>query len=406
LPRHLDVVCVQCWLLSGSSFLKTLDIMQARGTRGAYRKEDRVQLPPDLQKELVEKAAARYGSFQELARHLNIPKSSVHYYRVGRLTMPLSVLEEMLKIAGDEDLRSRVESKGIEKDRGWATEYAQDVFREMCREKVRLPTREEQEKSDELRRKAAAVVSYVLAEGSVWLQKREFGEHAVNITFAAHENDLYEHFRSLCKDVFRYDIGPPQKPGNDAKAIRGFIYSRFVAEWLVHNGIRPGDKSAQDLRLPSWVMDSDDSLTLKAALQPWCDGEGGVHRSSGRVCAGFSLVQSRHSDLDFFVLPKKPGWRGKGRLLNMGQISRIEVFGVPLIQYVSAFARSEILDDVRILFERLGFHPRMMICSLHLKDNGFWSCIWKISLSSRETMLLVERNIITQARKRRAALGR
>jgi len=197
-----------------------LDTRTPRGKRGAYRKEDRVQLPPELQKELVEKAAARYGNCQELAKRLNIPKSSVHYYRIGRLTMPVSVLEQMLEIANDDRLRDRIESRGITKDRSWATEYAQDVFREMCREKLRLPTRGDLEHDAELRRKAAAIISYVLAEGSIWLQKEKFGEHAVNITFADHEEDLYEHFRSLCIEVFRYDIGPAQKPGNNARAIR------------------------------------------------------------------------------------------------------------------------------------------------------------------------------------------
>src|SRR5512137_551931 len=117
--------------------------MSGKGTRGAYRKEDRVQLPPELQKELVEKAATKYGNCQELAKHLNIPKSSVHYYRIGRLTIPVSVLDEMLKIANDGRLSEKIESHGVIKDRSWATEYAQDIFREMCRDRVRLPTKQD-----------------------------------------------------------------------------------------------------------------------------------------------------------------------------------------------------------------------------------------------------------------------
>ena len=148
--------------------------MAGRGTRGAYRKEDRVSLPPELQKELVEKAATKYGNCQELSKHLNIPKSSVHYYLVGRLTIPVSVLDEMVKVADDNDLERRIRERGITKDRTWANELAISVYREMCREKLRLPTRDELEKDDDLRRKAAAIVSYVLAEGSVWLQKEKW----------------------------------------------------------------------------------------------------------------------------------------------------------------------------------------------------------------------------------------
>jgi hypothetical protein len=228
-----------------------LDTMTTRGTRGAYRREDRIALPQELQKELIEKAAAKYGNCQELAKHLNIPKSSVHYYRIGRLTIPISILNQMLQIAGDKSLEERIADRGIAKDRTWANEYAISVFREMCRDRLRLPTKDELGKDDELRRKAATIVSYVLAEGSVWLQKEKWGECAVNITFANHETDLYDHFRSLCRDVFFYEIGPPQKPGNGAAAIRGFIYSRFVAEWLIENGVLPGYKSARELHLPA-----------------------------------------------------------------------------------------------------------------------------------------------------------
>jgi hypothetical protein len=373
--------------------------MTNRGTRGAYRKEDRVSLPPDLQKELVEKSAARYGNCQELAKRLNMPKSSVHYYRIGRLTMPVSILDKMLKIANETDLEEKVRQAGIEKDRTWANEYAVSVYREMCRENVRLPTREELEKDDELRRNAAAIISYVMAEGSVWLQKEKWGECAVNITFAAHETDLYEHFRSLCRYVFQYDIGPPQEPGNGALAIRGFIYSRFIAEWLVQNGVMPGDKSSRALHLPQWIMKSTDTSTWVATLQPWCEGEGHVMRSSDGRLRGFSVAQSRHTDLDFDVLPHSLTWRGAARTVQTSSLNETEVFGVTASDYCRALSRSEVLGDVRLLFRRLGFAARMRIHSMYLKDYGFWSCNWTITFSAKETRRLARLGIIRQKRK-------
>ncbi len=372
--------------------------MSGRGTRGAYRKEDRVQLPAELQKELVEKAAARYGNCQELAKHLNIPKSSTHYYRIGRLTMPVSVLEEMLRIANDEDLRERIETRGITKDRSWATEYAQDVFREMCREKVRLPTKDELQRDNELRRKAAAIVSYMLAEGSVWLQKREFGEHAANVTFGAHESDLYDHFRTLCREVFNYDIGPPQSPGNGAHAIRGFIYSRFVCEWLVHNGVTPGEKSSKHLRLPSWVRECEDTDTLIAAVQPWCDGEGCATTCANPADVRFALSQSRHTDLNVGDIPSSLA-KNESRSVGLEEIKRLEVHGIPAIDYLNAFCKSMVFDDVTNLIRKLGFKPKKHISSLRLKDDGFWSCVWMIRFSPSETQELVRRRIIIQENK-------
>ena len=381
------------------SNLESLDTMTDRGTRGAYRKEDRVSLPPGLQKELVEKAAARYGNCQELAKHLNIPKSSVHYYRIGRLTMPVSVLDQMLKIAGDARFEERVRKAGIEKDRTWANEYAVSVYREMCRDKLRLPTREELETNDELRRKAAAIISYVMAEGSVWLQKEKWGECAVNITFAAHETDLYEHFRFLCKEVFYYDIGTPQKPGNGAEAIRGFIYSRFVAEWLIANGVLPGEKSARELHLPEWVTGSQDRRTWISALQPWFDGEGSVMCSRGVRRRQFLISQSRHTSLDFESL----GWRhGRSRNMAAGELNMARVYDSEALNLCRALFRSELMTDIRSLLIRLGFTPALGVARLYLKDDGFWSCIWTLRLGGWDAQAALTLGLITQSKKRKA----
>jgi hypothetical protein len=373
--------------------------MTGRGTRGAYRKEDRVSLPPELQKELVEKAATKYGNCQELAKRLNIPKSSVHYYLVGRLTMPISVLEELLKIVGDEDLERRIRERGITKDRTWANELAISVYREMCREKLRLPTRDELEKDDDLRRKAAAIVSYVLAEGSVWLQKERWGECAVNITFAAHETDLYEHFRSLCRDVFLYDIGPPQQPGNGAVAIRGFIYSRFVAEWLIENGVMPGEKSARDMRLPQWVRNSSDTQTIIASLQPWCDGEGTIAlQKHGNP--KFSLVQARHTDICLSDLPYSPVIN-RTRRIHRGDLTLLPLHGASALLSLTALFRSTVLQDVSSLFFKLGFNPKVNLLNIYLKDDGCWSCQWSLRIPAFETIRLLELNLVRQGRKRK-----
>ncbi len=357
-----------------------------------------MQLPAELQKELVEKAASKYGNCQELAKHLNIPKSSVHYYRIGRLTMPVSVMERMLEIAGDQDLKERIAGRGITKDRTWANEYAVSIYREMCRDNVRLPTREELEIDKELRRKAAAVISYVLAEGSVWLQKEEWGECAVNITFALHETDLYEHFRSLCKDVFLYDIGPPQKPGNGAAAIRGFIYSRFVAEWLIENGVLPGEKSARELHLPSWVMNSSDNLTWIAALQPWCDGEGCAHGSQSPLRISFSIAQSRHTTLDLMTLPC-PQTANSPRKITHSKLKLASIYGFSLYDYCYSSFGSEVLEDVETLFNRLDILPIREIVALNLKDDGFWSCHWHLRFRARDARKLVRMALVVQERK-------
>jgi len=372
--------------------------MSPRGTRGAYRKEDRIRLPIELQKELVEKAAARYGNCQELAKALDIPKSSVHYYLVGRLTLPKSLLERTLEIAEDDDLATRVAKSGVALDRLWSIEHAHGVFRDMCREKLKLPTRSELEQDQELRRKAAAIISYVIAEGSVWMSKEVCGEHAVNITFAEHETDLYAHFRGLCLDVFDYDIGPPQFPGNGAKAIRGFIYSRFVAEWLIENGVPAGEKASKAIMFPSWISQVKDEETWEAAIQPFCDGEGTVGGNSRTP--SFRISQSRHTDLDFVSLPHDLHWRGTSRTLPSGALRNMRVFEIPVLDYCTYVCRSEILDDVNALLLRIGFRTSTKITSMYLKDNGFWSCTWEILFPSSQAHMLLELGLVRQSRKR------
>lgn len=355
-------------------------------------------LPPGLQKEIVEKAAAEHGNCQELAKHLEIPKSSVHYYRTGRLTMPQSLLDKMLDIAGDDRLRERAEDRGITKDRTWANEYAVSVYREMCRERVRLPTRQELESDDDLRRKAAAIISYVMAEGSIWLQKERWGECAVNITFAEHEVDLYEHFRGLCKDVFDYEIGPPQKPSNGARAIRGFIYSRFIAEWLIENGVLPGEKSARALHLPEWIRASEGRLTLACALQPWCDGEGTVRRAKHLHSKAFIVSQSRHTELRKSDIPDCFIGRNL-TTVSRGNLERMEASGLRILTYLTRNCRSEVLDEVAFIASKLGFSPFVDLMCMTLKKDQRWSCVWGMEFSRIDALTMVYSKIIIQKMK-------
>lgn len=359
-------------------------------------------MPTQLQRELVERAAVGAGSYKALAGLLDVPKSSVHYYMTGRLTMPVSLMERMLEIVHDADLERRVRESSVLKDRTWANTHAAGVYREMCRGRVTLPTRDDLDGDDDLRRKAAAIVSYVMAEGSIWIRRDKWDEGVVNITFAEHETDLYEHFATLCRDVFRYDIGPPQPPGNGARAIRGFIYSRFVAEWLLENGVPEGEKSAKAVHLPGWVVDSDDRRTLCAAVQPWFDGEGSVTGSRNSDWHAISMSQARHTDLDFNSLPRHLCSRGSGRVLSNGTARRTDVYGIPVTAYCGMASRSEIFDDVVGILRRLGYRPRRGMSCLRLNDSGFWSCIWHISIPSGETRRLVSDGIVTQKRKREA----
>lgn len=373
------------------------DTVCPRGTRGAYRRKGRAELPRELQRRLVEAAAARFGTLERLARELEVPKSSVHYYRTGRLTLPVSVMERMLELAGDAGLTDDVRENARTKDRTWANSYAAGVHREMCRERLRLPTRDDLEKDDDLRRKAAAVVSYVIAEGSVWIKHNRFDAGVVNITFADHETDLYEHFRSLCRDVFQYDIGPPQPPGNDTRAIRGFIYSRFIAEWLLEQGVPQGEKSACDVHLPDWVLQSRDMWTLVASIQPWCDGEGTV---VGKMSPSrFAIAQSRHTNLSDREVSYSLANVRYGYVLST-VLSTVVLEDATALELCRKRFRSTVLDDVARVCGLLGMSPKADVSRLSMKTDGFWSNIWVLSFGSKDAHELHRLGAITQSRKR------
>jgi len=376
--------------------------MCPRGTRGAYRKEERVELPKDLQKELVEKASTRFGTLEKLAKKLELPKSSIHYYRTGRLTLPASVLEALLELAGDTELGERVRDASVAKDRTWANAYAAGIHREMCRERVNLPTKQQLEEDDELRRKAAAIVSYVMAEGSIWIQHNRFDAAMANITFADHETDLYDHFWSLCRDVFDYDIGPPQEPGNKARAIRGFICSRFIAEWLMENSVPCGEKSAVSVSLPPWVLNARDDETFVSSIQPWFDGEG-HSRNDGRP--QFAMGQSRHTHLDMYILPRGLCRRGSGRFMTIGILSRTELFSVSAATYCRALCRSEILDQISRIVHRLGIRTRTYLTGLRLNNNGFWSASWVLRITGDDAAKAADMGLITQRDKLKKLRG-
>lgn len=236
-----------------------------------------------------------------------------------------------------------------------------------------------------------------MAEGSIWIKHNRYDAGMVNITFADHETDLYEHFRSLCNDVFAYDIGPPQKPGNGAKAIRGFICSRFIAEWLIAQGVADGEKSSRDLHLPGWVLQSRHAGTLVAALQPWCDGEGSV-TGRGSPCA-FSIPQSRHTllsdgDVSYSLANLKHGYIGKTVL------STVTISDTTALNVCRGRFRSSILDDVGRLCVLLGLNPTVDVGRLTMKADGLWSCVWFLTFDQRDTLELYRLGAITQSRKR------
>ncbi len=368
--------------------------MGPKRTRGAYRKEERAELPQGLQRKMVDCAAAKYGTTEKLAKALEIPKSSAHYYRSGRLTIPVSIMDRMLAIAADPELEEEVRNAAIIKDRTWANSYAANINREMCKKRLRLPTVEELQSNDELRRKAAAIVSYVMAEGSIWIRDDKDGEGTVNITFADHETDLYEHFRSLCKDVFDYDIGSPQLPGNGARAIRGFIYSRFVADWLMANGVVDGEKSAKEMHIPDWVMNSSDSCTIIAALQPWCDGEGTVIANRS-----LQMAQSVHTAFTSSDLPRELGHPRHGYILR-SELAEISYQGSTVLQHCETNSRCAIFEDLQMISSVLGLKPQLRIGRIVIKNDDCWSCIWSLTYGSRDSMILVQSGALRQWRKR------
>jgi hypothetical protein len=63
-------------------------------------------------------------------------------------------------------------------------------------------------------------------------------------------------------------------------------------------------------------------------------------------------------------------------------------------------ARSGLLDDSTVLFRRLGLHPKLRIASLYLKNDGYWSCNWRISFPRADARRILDEGLVTQDLKR------
>jgi len=147
------------------------------------------------------------------------------------------------------------------------------------------------------------------------------------------------------------------------------------------------------------VMESEDEKTMVGAIQPFFDGEGHVCLSKDSRRASVIVVQARHTDLDFMVLPRRLGWRGRARTLPSGLLAHSQVYGTDTIAFSSMLYRSEVLDDARTLLRRVGFGPRLRLSSMYLKDDGLWSAHWALSIGTRESLKLADAGILTQSHK-------
>jgi len=116
----------------------------------------------------------------------------------------------------------------------------------------------------------------------------------------------------------------------------------------------------------------------------------------------FTLAQSRHTDLDLDSLPMRRESGTNSRTLCLANLRNSVVFGVPILDYCSALARSALLDDAIILFKKLGFKPKLGITCMYLKDDGLWSCIWQVGISRIDHQKLLEYNLVKQDLKRHA----
>jgi hypothetical protein len=167
--------------------------------------------------------------------------------------------------------------------------------------------------------------------------------------------------------------------------------------------VLPGDKSDRDLHLPKWIIESEDPATWISALQPWCDGEGHVIKGATGVPQGFSMLQARHTDLDYEEVSSMLTCKDHRRTIAAGHLRGHVVHGIPVLQYCGALYRSEILMDVAKLFRKLGFHPRTEVARLFLKNDGLWSCHWSLKIPSHEVTRMATMGIIIQDQKRAAA---
>ncbi|MFH2028500.1 MAG: LAGLIDADG family homing endonuclease, partial [Nanoarchaeota archaeon] len=126
---------------------------------------------------------------------------------------------------------------------------------------------------------------------------------------------LKDYIKPLCTELFAVDPKIQNLPKNNETFVT--IYSKKLVEFLNSIGLKSGDKIRNQIGIPSWVFENKNFL--KVCLRGLIDTDGSIFRMSNKDSHLLRINFTNHN--------------------------------------------KKLLNDARLAFIKLGFHPSKIICN-------------------------------------------
>ncbi|MFB3887879.1 MAG: LAGLIDADG family homing endonuclease [Candidatus Bathyarchaeia archaeon] len=237
----------------------------------------RVKLPREKQKKLIEKAKAKTGlSWAELALQFGLnPHYLCHELRNGECTLSFSTFKQLCAISEEEcdsDVVGLVKSNWGQKKGGVTGGGGKP-------KRVKLLC----EKSSDL----AEIIGVILGDGHLD-DSSESGQYAARICGG---EDDWKYLESFVSPLFSRVLGQPLKSFRlkTARAVMFYVNDKNLVFTLEYYGLKPGNKKKQNVGIPSWIFENNSYL--KSCIRGLFDTDGTVFpKSSNRSMPQLELT--------------------------------------------------------------------------------------------------------------------
>lgn len=229
----------------------------------------RIRLQKGKQKELI--SLAKNGkSWRELTK---IIEKNQHY-------LSFDMYNE-LRLLDEKDYKTLCETAKVNFDEyileklndNWGRSKGGMNSRGVSIKQIRIPKRDE---------RLAEFIGIVLGDGNItcYIRGKKVRVYQVNIAGDKRWDKDYHliYIRRLCKELF--DIESKEKLSKTQNARHLILSSKILVNFLLENGLKPGDKIRNQSTMPKWIWKK--KKNLRACIRGLIDTDGSIHRMSNQ----------------------------------------------------------------------------------------------------------------------------
>jgi len=322
---------------------------------------------------LIKKAKqALGGGYEELAKSLEISKTTLLDYKSGRALMPVSIYNLLKRVVGEDPgcpetlppywgqrkggLKAGRKTR-LSKSQARLMAHKSHLSRRIKREKmISMLTKKLQESKPVL---LAEFVGRMLGDGSISTFPKYFSS----------EYESHARMRLLIKELFNYDPKTVKREKYYETRLR-----RISVQVLNKLNIPIGKKSLTNPHVPEFIIKSENKEVISALIRGYFDDEAYVSKSRIEVS---SAVRLRDEELR--------GIFGNKRSVSIRLVNEVvKGFKPP---------RSNLLEDIRFLLHKLGINADLK-CVRVLFGKTSLSVEWKLIIIRDDFHKALENNLI------------